>query len=185
MLGGWRSLTGDALMSVYTKSEDWGAFSVASATGAFGLGARGTVYVFRNFDNANKFLFLLADLGVGFSVGFRLNQLIRNFAKTLLSNKDLVNPDSYTRITANRPFSASDLDWSPGAEATAGVAAGLVGCSATSVSAWPFFQGAPRPGEEVNNDYFTGQVIYSTNDIGLSASASYQFLGRWVKLWSF
>ena len=172
-------------MSIYTKSSEWGAFSVASANTAFGLGARGTVYVLRNFDNADKFLFLLADLGFGFSVGARLNQLIRNLAKTLMSDKDFVNPNSYTKITANKPFSASDLNWSPGAEATIGITVLLAGCSATSVSAWPFFQGAPAPGEEVNNDYFTGQVIYSTNDIGLSATAAYQFLGRWVKLWSF
>jgi hypothetical protein len=172
-------------MSVYTKSDDWGAFSVASANGSLGLGVRGTVYVFRNFDNANKFLFLLADLGFGFSIGYRLNQLIRNLAKTVMSNKDFVNPDSYTKLTANRSFSASDLNWSPGAEATAGVAAGMVGFSVTTISAWPFFQGAPEPGKEVNNDYFTGQEIYSTNDFGLSATAAYQFIGRWVKLWSF
>ena len=172
-------------MSVYTKSDDWGAFSVATANGALGLGVRGTIYTFRNFDNANKFLFLLADLGFGFQVGVRINQLVRNIARGLMSNKDFVNPDSYTKITANKAFSASNLDWSPGAEATIGIAAVLAGCSATKVSAWPFFQGAPAPGEEVNNDYFTGQVIYSTNDIGLSAAAAYQFLGRWVKLWSF
>jgi hypothetical protein len=146
---------------------------------------RGTVYVLRKFDNADKILFLLADLDFKFSVGLRLNQLVRNLAKALLSNKDFVNPDSYTKIAANKPFSASDLNWSPGAEATIGITALLAGCSATSVSAWPFFQGAPEPGVEVDNDYFTGEVIYSTNDVGLSATAAYQFIGRWVKLWSF
>jgi hypothetical protein len=101
-----------------------------------------------------------------------------------VSDKNFVNPNSYTKIVANRKFSASDLNFSPGAEATIGVAAGIGGFSATSISAWPFFQGAPTPGAEVNNDYFTGQVIYSTNDVGLSASAAYQFLGGWVRLWS-
>ena len=172
-------------MSANTQSDQWGAFSVASANATLGLGVRGTVYVFRNFDNAEQFLFLLADLGFGFSVGVRLNQAIRNLAKAILSNKDFANPNSYTRITANKAFSANDLDWSPGAEATIGITALLAGCSATLISAWPFFHELPQPGVEVNNDYFTGQVIYSNNDIGLSASAAYQLLGRWVKLWSF
>lgn len=172
-------------MPINTESSNWGAFSVASANSVIGLGARGTVYVFRNFDNTDKFLFILADLGFGFSIGIRLNQAIRNLAKALLSNKDFANPDSYTRITVNKPFSANDLNWSSGAEATIGIALLLAGYSATTVSAWPFFQGAPVPGAEVNNDYFTSQVIYSTNDIGLSANAAYQFIGRWVKLWSF
>lgn len=172
-------------MATNTTSSQWGAYSIASANGAFSLGVRGTVYVFRNFDNADKFLFLLGDLGFGFSIGLRLNQLIRNLAKALLSDKDFVNPDSYTRITTNKSFSASDLNWSPGAEATIGIAALIAGCSATSISAWPFFQGAPDPGAEVDNDYFTGQVIYSTNDIGLSGTVAYQFIGLWVRLWSF
>jgi hypothetical protein len=89
----------------------------------------------------------------------------------------MVNPKSYTKFTANTPFSADDLDWAPGAEATIEIAVALAGCSATSVSAWPFFQGAPEPGAEVDNDYFTGPIIYSTNDIGLSAFAAYQAAG--------
>jgi hypothetical protein len=173
-------------MSADTQSSDWGAFSIGSANGTLGLGCRGTVYVFQNFENGDKFLFLLADLGFGFSIGFRLNQAARNLAKTLLSDKNVTNPRSYTKITANIAFSAHDLNFSPGGEATAGIALLVAGLSVTSVSAWPFFpKGAPVPGAEVNNDYFTGQVIYSTNDVGLSASAAYQFLGRWLKLWSF
>jgi hypothetical protein len=168
-----------------TTSKNWGAFSVAGASASLGLGARGTVYVFRNFDNGDRYLFLLADLGVGFSLGFRVHQAIRSMGKALLNNKDFVNPNSYTKIIANKAFSSDDLDFSPGVEATIGVAATVVGISATAVSAYPFFQGAPKPGEEVNNDYFTSQIIYSTNDIGLSASAAYQFIGRWVKLWVF
>ena len=168
-----------------SASSNWGAFSVASANTSFGLGARGTIYALRNFDTGERYLFLLADLGFGFSIGARINQVVRNLAKSLLNDKNFSNPSSYTKITANRPFSASDLNFSPGAEATIGIAILAAGCSATAISAWPFFQGAPQPGQEVDNDYFTGSVIYSSNDIGLSASAAYQFLGRWVKLWSF
>ena len=126
-------------MSQYTESSEWGAFSVASANAALSLGVRGTVYVFRNFDNGDRFIFLLADLGFGFSVGVRVNQIVRNLAKTLLSDKNMLNPKSYTRIKANKAFSASSLNWSPGAEATIGIVTGIAGLSATTVSAWPFF----------------------------------------------
>jgi hypothetical protein len=37
----------------------------------------------------------------------------------------------------------------------------------------------------VNNDYFTAVRIASTTDIGLQATGAYQFVGRWLKLWSF
>lgn len=171
-------------MSELTQSSSWGAFSVASANATLALGVRGTIYVFRNFDNGDRYLFLLADLGFGLSLGLRVNQLVRNIAKNLMSDKNFNNPGSYTKFTANKPFSASDLNLSPGGEATIGITVLVAGCSATAVSAWPFFQGPPKSGE-VNNDYFTGQVIYSTTDIGLSVSGAYQFMGRWIKLWSF
>jgi hypothetical protein len=172
-------------MASDTTSSDWGAFSVASANGNLGLGVRGTVYAVRNFTNGDRFLFLLGDLGFGFSLGARVNPIIRNLAKTVLSDKNFDNPGSYTRIKANKSFSASDLNLAPGAEATIGVTATVVGISATTISAWPFFQNQHKPNEEVNEDFFTGAVIYSTNDIGMSVSVAYQFLGRWVKLWSF
>jgi hypothetical protein len=70
-------------MSIDTASTNWGAYGIASASSALGLGGRGTVYIFRNFDNADKFLFLLGDLGFAFSYGYRLNQAIRNLAKSL------------------------------------------------------------------------------------------------------
>src|SRR3954470_6608402 len=98
-------------MGIDTKSTNWGAYSLASANATLGLGLRGTVYVFRNFDNDNKFLFLLADYGFGISIGFRLNQVIRNLGKALLSDKNFSNPASYTKITCNKTFSADDLDW--------------------------------------------------------------------------
>jgi hypothetical protein len=153
-------------MSENTKSTNWGAVSLGSAAGSVTLGARGTVYVFQNFDNSDRFIFLLADLGFG--------------GRELL-HKRKYDPSSYTKITANIPFSASDLNWSNGGEATIGIAALIAGASATSVSAWPLFlPGPPVPGAEVNNDYFTGQVLYGTNDVGLSASVAYQFIGMWI-----
>lgn len=172
-------------MSINTPSRNWGAYAVAGANAALGLGARGTIYIFNNFDTSDKFIFLLADLGFGFAIGPRLNQGVRNLGRAALSSKSFYDPNSYTKITANREFSAGDLNWSPGAEMTIGVAVLLAGLSATAISAWPFFDGPPRPGVEVNNDYFSGQVIYNTNDVGLSAGVAYQFIGRWVKLWSF
>jgi hypothetical protein len=172
-------------MGIDTASSNWGAMSVANASGNIGLGARGTVYVLRNMDNGDRFLFLLADLGIGFTFGVRLNQIFRNLGKTLLSDKSFNNPASFTKIAVNRSFSADDLDLSPGAEATIGIVALTAGVSATSISGWPFFQGAPKPGETVDNDYFSGSVIYSTTDIGLSAGGAYQFIGRWFELWTF
>jgi hypothetical protein len=172
-------------MGINTTSSNWGALSVASASAAIGLGTRGTLYTLRNMDNGDRFLFVLADLGFGFTLGVRLNQIIRNLGKTLLSDKSFNNPASYTKIAVNRSFSADDLDLSPGAEATIGVVALATGWTATSISAWPFFQGAPQPGATVDNDYFSGSVIYSTTDVGLSAGGNYQFIGRWVEVWTF
>jgi len=167
-----------------TQSNNWGAFSLAGLSAQLSIGARNTLYAVRNFDNNDTFLFLLADLGFGYSFGVRLDQRIRTLAKLILSDKYLMNSRSYTPIKANRQFSAGDLNLARGAEATIGVAAMLAGCSATSISAWPFFQGSPSAGE-VDNDYFTGSIIYSTNDVGLSVTAAYQFLGTWFRVWSF
>lgn len=171
-------------MSKGTDSSNWGAVSVATITHSVGLGFRGTFYVFRNLDNNDKFLFLLVDLGMGFSFGVRLNQMIRNLWKVTFKDMTFNNKEIYTKIEANKPFSSDDLNFSPGAEATIGIVVLTAAAGATSISAWPFFQGTPKPGEEVNNDYFTGQVIYSKTDIGLSANANYQFLGRWFRLYS-
>jgi hypothetical protein len=172
-------------MGSRTKSENWGAVSVANVTGAVGLGARGTVFVFRNADNDEKFLFFLASLGFGLSFGVRIHQEFRSIFRAVAKNSDFNDPDTYTTIVPNYAFSADDLAWSPGAEATIGLVVFVDSFGASSISAWPFFQGAPKPGQEVNNDYFSGQVIYSKTDIGLSANANYQFLGRWFKVYSF
>jgi hypothetical protein len=171
-------------MSSGTTSANWGAVSVATVTGAMALGARGTVFVFRNGDNSDKFIFFLASLGFGLSLGVRVNQLIRNIWKSVVKNTDFNDPSAYTPIVANSSFSADDLAWSPGAEATIGITILDDSAGASAISAWPFFDGAPKPGQEVNNDYFTSQVIYSKTDIGLSGNINYQFLGRWFKLYS-
>lgn len=173
-------------MSADTKSSSWGAFGAGSVNANVGLGFRGTVYCFKNFDNGDMYLFLLADLGFGYSVGPNINRWVRQLWKEVVGYKDVLDNDSFTKIKANKPFSASDLNFAQGGEATAGVTYGPYSFSATTVSAWPFFwEGDLLPnGSVVNRDYFTGQVLYGKTDIGLSVGVAYQFLGRWVKLWS-
>jgi hypothetical protein len=169
-------------MSNSTESHNWGAVSLVSVNANAGLGFRGTIYEFRNMDNGNRFSFLLASLGVGFALGFRINQILRNFYKAATKRKDLNDPALYTKLPVKRRFSADDLAWSPGAEATIGVTLLVAGCTVTLISAWPFFQGAPEPGEVVDNDYFSGAEIVSLYDLGLGAQGAYHFMGRWIRL---
>jgi hypothetical protein len=153
----------------------------------FGIDARGSIYLFRNADTGEKYLFALADVGFGASYGISISSLVKTvLANMFSSSKDLDNPDSYSKIVGNRPFSADDLNFAQGAEAVAGAELGVAGVSITLLSAWPFFsEGAPQPGEEVNNDYFSGAEIDGSSGIGASVSAAYQFLGKWFRLWSF
>ena len=168
-------------MATDTESTNWGAVSVFSLSGAVGLGTRGTLYVFRNVDTEELYLFALIDIGFGLSAGVKVNQYVRNLYKTIVGNKNLSDAATYTSIPVNRAFSADDLNLASGAEATANIAVVVVGASVTAISAWPFFQGEPQAGA-VNNDYFTGVQIFSTTDIGLAAGANYQFKGLWIKL---
>ena len=172
-------------MGVDTISSNWGAVGIASYSGELGLGARGTLYAFRNFDTGDKFLFVLADLGFGVGWGFSVPEEIRQFFKAAVNNKNMEDLSIYTMFPANKPFSATDLNFARGSEATAGVAVVILGTAITLISAWPFFQGASQPGQEVNNDYFSGAEIRSNGfELGLQAKAAYQFLGVWVKVWS-
>lgn len=173
-------------MSTDTISSNWGAVAIASVSGEVGLGARGTLYVYRNFDTGERFLYALVDLGFGLGVGFSISEEIKQLFKATTSGKNMDDPTVYTLIPVHNPFSASDLHLASGSEATAGVTVAILGASITLVSAWSFFQSAPEPGQEVNNDYFSGaQIISNGFDLGLQAKAAYQFMGRWIKLWSF
>jgi hypothetical protein len=169
-------------MTIYTETKNWGAVSLVSLTSQLTFGFRGTIYEFRNMDTGERFDFLLATLGAGLGLGIRVNQIIRNAYKAATKTKDLSDPSLYTIIPCNKAFSADDLDWSPGAEATAGVTFIAVGYTLTTISAWPFFNGPPKPGEVVNNDYFSGAEIKSKFDLGLSGQAAFQFMGRWIKV---
>jgi hypothetical protein len=168
-------------MSVNTKSNNWQAISIVSASGGLGLNGAGTVYLFHNKDNGDKFLFLLADFGLGGGFGIR-SEAIGKVLKTILNSTALYNFTSYSDIPANRTFSASDLHLSRGAEATIGVTL-LAGYSYTAISGFPFFSGPPKSGE-VNNDYFSGANV-SGKQFGIGGGAAYRFFGSWFKLWNF
>jgi hypothetical protein len=167
-------------MGTSTNSTNWGAIGTVSASGGLGLNASGTIYLFRNHDNGDKFLFLLADLGLGGSLGITTKK-IKTLVKTILNSHALYDVRSYSDIPANRPFSADDLNLARGAEATASAAV-VAGYSATVISGFPFFTGAPDG--EANHDYFTGANV-SGYQIGVGVGAAYRFYGMWFKLWSF
>lgn len=170
-------------MTTDIQSGHWGALSVMSLNApSLALGGRGTLYSLRNGDTEECYLFALLDLGFSASFGIKVNQQVKNLWKVIVGGKNLIDSSLYTPIQANRPFSADDLNFAPGAEATAGAVVLSAAVSATTISAWPFFESPSEPGAEVNNDYFTGATIYSTTDIGLSAGIAYQFLGRWIRL---
>src|SRR3954454_15801807 len=158
-------------MATETVSSNWGAVGVFSLSGQAGLGAKGTLYVFRNSDTGESYLFALIDLGFGLSLGFKLSQYIRTVYKAILSNKNLADPASYTPIPVNVPYSADDLHFAQGAEASVGAVVGVLAASTTAILAWPLFRGEPQPGE-VNNDYFSGAQIQSSTDLGLSLGGS-------------
>lgn len=170
-------------MSKETESSNWGVFSLASLKAGTGLNAMGTLYVFRNFDTNERFLFALCDLGLGASIGFKIKG--KPLLKLIMNSKKFDKLASYTRIKANKPFSASDLNLAQGAEATAGITLFKKGCSTTLISAFPFFTESHEPNQEYNDDYFSGALIVSCgDDLGLDAKAAYQFFGKWIKLWS-
>ena len=168
-------------MATGTNSSNWGAVSIVSASGGVGLNASGTIYLFRNHDNGDKFLFLLADLGIGGSLGIK-SKKIADLVKRILNSAAIYDSSSYSTITANRAFSADDLNLARGAEASADVAL-IAGYNATVISAFPFFSGAPSS-DVVNNDYFTGAYVGGWQ-IGVGIGAAYRFYGLWFKLWSF
>src|SRR4051794_31598003 len=107
-------------MGSSTPSSNWGAVSLASINASAALGFRGTIYEFRNMDDGFRCNFLLASAGFGMSFGFRVNQILRNVYKVATKTKSLDDPALYTKVPANRSFSASDLNLASGAEATAG-----------------------------------------------------------------
>ena len=98
-------------MGVDTISSNWGAVGIASYSGELGLGARGTLYAFRNFDTGDKFLFVLADLGFGVGWGFSVPEEIRQFFKAAVNNKNMED------LSAKMPqFAHADVamtDWMP------------------------------------------------------------------------
>ncbi len=172
-------------MGMNTTSSNWAALGIASAGGGIGLNLQGTIYLFRNNDNGDRFLFLLADFGPGFSFGGSAASpsKVWKVVKSILQNSSLNDPRLYSDVPANRPFSAADLHLARGAEATAG-AGYFMGYAFTVISAWPTFTGAPKPGEEVNNDYFSGADVQGWQT-GIGVSLAYRLYGEWAKLWTF
>jgi len=171
-------------MGKTTESSNWGALGIASAGGGVGLNVQGSVYLLRNQDNGNRFLFLLADFGPGFSWGGSSvsPRKVLQLVKSILRNSSVNDPSSYSDIPANRPFSADDLHFARGAEATYG-AGYVVGYAVTVISAWPMFSGAPEPGVEVNNDYFSGADVRGLQT-GIGMSMAYRLFGEWVRIWT-
>lgn len=169
-------------MSKSTKTTNWGIVGWISASGGLGLNAAGTIYMLHNFGNGERFLFLLADIGLGGAFGLK-SEGIHTLVKKILSSVSVYDTTSISKITANREFSAEDLHLASGAEATVGATA-LAGYSATTISAWPFLSTGTPDSRPVNNDYFSG-VDVSGWQAGLGAGAAYRFYGLWVKLWSF
>ena len=171
-------------MATETSSKNWGAIGIANISSGVGLNVSGTIYLFRNHDNGDRFLFALADLGIGVSFGAKADK-ITSLVKTILGKASLNDVSSFTAIPANRSFSASDLNLARGAEATIGATA-TAGYSATVISAFPWTIFAPKPGEEVNNDYFSGVDVSGLQlGAGVSVAVAYRFYGLWFKLWSF
>ena len=170
-------------MGKATASKNWGAIGIVSVSGGLGLNGSGTIYLWRNGDNDEKFLFMLADVGLGGTFGINIKKL-HILVKKVLGIVTAYDPRSYTTIPCNKSFSADDLNLARGAEATIGVTL-LAGYSYTVISGWPMFGGAPDAGgEPVNNDYFSGADV-SGIQAGLGLGAAYRFLGGWGKLWSF
>src|SRR4051812_38164284 len=130
-------------MAVETSSTNWGAIGIIGISSGIGINVSGTIYLFRNHDNSDRFLFALADLGIGGSFGFKSDK-IATLVKTILGKASLGDMSGFTKITANKSFSASDLNLARGAEATVG-AASLAGYSATTISAFPWTISAPAP----------------------------------------
>ena len=169
-------------MAIETSCKNWGAMGIVGVSSGLGLNAAGTIYLFRNQDNGDKFLFMLADLGIGGSFGIKSDKLSK-LVKAILNSTNIGDPRSFSSIPANKSFSASDLNLAKGAEATVGAAL-VAGYSSTVISAFPWTVSAPKPGEEVNNDYFSGADV-SGWQAGVGAGAAYRFYGLWFKLWSF
>lgn len=162
---------------------NWSALGVMSLNApSLALGIKGTLYAFRNGDTQESYLYALVDVGFNWTIGVKVNQHVKNLWKVIVGGKNLLDYSSYTPIPANRPFSADDLNFAPGAEISGGVVVLASAVSKTMISAWPFFHEPSEPGAEVNNDYFTGATIHSTTDIGLTAGMAYQFMGRWIRL---
>jgi hypothetical protein len=176
-------------MSKTTTSSNWGAKRGIDMSGQAGFGARATLYYFFNFDNSDEFTFIFGNVGIGLSLGAGGGDLKTAVGRSILGVKRLfsgwktisappVPSGFYQRISANRPFSADDLDLSRGTEWAIALRVGPGGY-AVSVSASPVFVPRPVSGAVVNNDWFTGQV-FTGLDFGGGIAGSFQPYGVWM-----
>ena len=170
-----------------TKSTNWGICSLASLNEGLGVNVKATLYAFKNFDTFELFLFVLGDIGLGYSAGFKFGKIYTLLLKSTQKLKDIMEGGGITHLShINYPFSADDLAFASGAEMFINISAGIgdVGAALgiTNISAWPSSHPIEPNGSIVNFDYFSGESIYSTKDFGLSAGCGYQFKGIWLKV---
>jgi hypothetical protein len=151
-------------MSASIQANDWQCVGVAQAGAVAGVGAG--VYFFefrsRNADFRGAFNLFGAGIGLGGSLG----------GATAPSPSDVIhnrNPDLFTSLRADRPFSANNLHLSYANYRSIGASA-AVGYSIVRISAASLW-----------NNWFTGQDVSGWGIGGISAGAV-ALGGLWVKL---
>ena len=124
------------IVATDVQSMNWSALGVMSLNApSLSLGIKGTLYALRNDDAEECYLYALVDVGFNWTVGVKVNQYVKNLWKVIVGGKNLLDYSSYTPIQANRPFSADDLNFAPGAEISGGVVVLASAASKTMISA--------------------------------------------------
>ena len=151
-------------MSTSTRANDWQCVGVAQAGAVAGVGAG--VYFFefrsRNADFRGVYNLYAAGIGLGGSLG----------GATAPSPSDILhnrNPDLWSNIRAETPFSANDLHLSYGNYRSIGAGAGI-GYSLVRLS-----------GQSLFTDWFVGQDVSGWGIGGISAGVV-ALGGLWVKI---
>lgn len=86
-------------------SSNWGAVGLTTFSAEMGLGERVSVYAFLNRETKERWVYLLATLGIGFSLpALKIPKMVTQLAKATLNSKNLLDEKTYTAIAVNRPF---------------------------------------------------------------------------------
>jgi hypothetical protein len=142
-----------------TKATDWEACGVAQAGGAVGVAVGTSVWQFRSALANRQANFNFT--GVGAGVGGDLGGGVAPSPANVATN---TQPNLWTSLTCNTPFSLNDLNASSGRITSAGASAGI-GYSAVFISAGTF------------PSLFSSQNVSGWNT-GVGANASV-LLGMW------